>query len=82
MNPWHANLLRELAIGNARTPEDMRAAQAMPVYPLPPTDIVWGLQRHIKNLESELRWAHGEIDHLHAENEALRREIRALLRPA
>jgi hypothetical protein len=78
VNAWHANLERALAIGAASTPEQKAAAQAMPSYPLPPNDILFTLSRYNCQLMDENGWAHGQIDRLHAENEALRRELEAL----
>jgi hypothetical protein len=77
-DPWRANLLRVLAIGAAKNPQELAAATAMPVYPLPPNDILFTLSRHNCDLADENAWASGQIDRLHSENEALRRELDAL----
>ena len=77
-DPWYSNLIRVLAIENARTPQERAAAEALPIYPLPPHDMVWTLNRHNRQLMSEVAWACKQIDALHWENEALRREIEAL----
>ena len=77
-DPWRANLLRVLAIENAKTPEERAAAEAMPVYPLPQNDLVWALHKHNRDLmEENVRHAR-QLDALKAQNDAMRHEFAAL----